>query len=349
MSGELLIRSVRPWPSSTDTSVVDVYCDGGTIVAMGPGLARPRHAEEVDGRGGVLLPAFTDAHARVDSAEHLIAAVAAGTTLLRGRVVLDGHGAADDSLESLTRALSARDTVRGRATVQIVACPRLMSDGSSTVALLDSALGAGADLIGGADPVTSSDDPVRLLDAMFELAEKRQCGVDLSLTASGEPGVAQLELVCERAAALDMRGRVTVTHCHALAGLVPARRDELIDALADSNVAVVTTADDAHEPLPLRDLRRAGVRVGLGQDGAVDMLERTWHLVSRGGYTADSLVEMCVDTATRGGAAVLGERDHGLVEGDRADLVVLPGDTVADVASTRPARTLVVHDGRLVG
>jgi cytosine/adenosine deaminase-related metal-dependent hydrolase len=73
-----------------------------------------------------------------------------------------------------------------------------------------------------------------------------------------------------------------------------------------------------------------------------------WELAEAEGYTANPMIEMCADTATRGGAAVLGERDHGLVEGDRAELVVLPGTSVAEVIRERPEPTFVVHQARVV-
>jgi cytosine/creatinine deaminase len=343
MSGELLIRSVRPWPSSADTPAVDVLCGGGKITAMGIDLVCPRGVQEVDGLGGVLLPGFVDAHASIGSVEAIRASIASGTTLLRGHVPVDG------GLESLEEALSAREAVGNAVTVHVVASPRRgVLKGADSVDLLDAALVAGADVVGGIDPAGVDRDPVRHLNLVFGLAEKHQCGIDLLLTDPGELGAFELELICERTATLGMRGAVTITHCYALSAVDSIRQGNLIDALADNDIAVVTTAPGVPEPLPLRRLRRAGVRIGLGQDGGVDMLERAWQLAYRGGYTSDNQVEMCVDTATRGGAAVLGERDHGLVEGARADLVVLPGKTVVDVVTERPPRTLVIHEGHLI-
>ncbi len=82
--------------------------------------------------------------------------------------------------------------------------------------------------------------------------------------------------------------------------------------------------------------------------GTADMLDRTWQLAYRNGFRDDSLVEMCVDIATRGGASVLGETGHGVTEGAQADLVVVPGDSVTAAVMDRAPRTLVVHQGVLV-
>jgi cytosine deaminase len=135
------------------------------------------------------------------------------------------------------------------------------------------------------------------------------------------------------------------------------RRRELVDMLAENDIGVTTVAPGVRDPLPLRQLRWEGVRLGLGQDGMRDywspygngdMLDRTWQLAHRSGFRDDSLVEMCVDIATRGGAAVLGETGHGITEGSQADLVVVPGDSVTAAVMDRAPRTLVVHEGRLV-
>ncbi|AHH94009.1 N-isopropylammelide isopropylaminohydrolase [Kutzneria albida DSM 43870] len=335
VNSELLIRSVRPWPSTADTPPLDVHCRDGEILAMAPNLTCPPGAEQVDGRGGVLLPAFTDAHARLDSVEDLRAAVSAGATLIRWHVPLD----------RVRAALSARDEVSGLAEVQVVASPvngvLREEDGLDR---LDAALAAGADVVGGVNPAGVDRDPVRHLDIVFGLAEKYQRGVDLVLTDPGELGLFELELVCERTAALGLGGRVAVSRCTALSTVDEVPRGRLLDQLAENEVGVI----GVDESLPLRELRQAGVRVGLG--GGADLLERAWRLADRVGYTTDNLVEMCVDAASRGGAAVLGERDpgRGLVEGDRADLVVLPSSTVVAAATERPVRTLVVHRGRVV-
>ncbi|MFI9383939.1 N-isopropylammelide isopropylaminohydrolase [Kutzneria sp. NPDC052558] len=317
MSGELLIRGVRPWPSAAELPAVDVLCSAGRIDQIGVGLAAPAEAPVVDGGGGVLLPSFVDAHGRLD-------ALRPGITMVRAHVPVD----------ELDEALARRDELLGRVEVQLVA---LAPAGAITgMDALDAALTAGADLVGGVDPARVDRDPVRHLDVVFGLADKHRCGVDIQLDDPGELGAFELELICERTAALDMRGQVSVVHATALSTVDPDRQDELIDRLAEADVAVVAT-----RPLPLRKLRWGGVRVGIG---GIDV----WQLAEAEGYTADPMIEMCADTATRGGAAVLGERDHGLVEGDRAEFVVLPGDTVAQVIRQGLAPTLVVHQGRVV-
>ncbi|GAA3847258.1 amidohydrolase [Saccharothrix violaceirubra] len=391
MTGDLLIRSVRPWPGDPAEPVVDVLCRDGLVAATGVGLEVPDGVPAVDGKGGVLLPSFTDAHAHLDStrlglpfrphsagtglaelidndrrnwrsaeqgvaerATHTLGrTIAGGATHVRSHAQVD----VDSGLAKLEGVLAAREAHADRAHVEVVAFPQCgILRERGTAELLDAALRAGADVVGGLDPAGYDRDPVRHLDVVFELAERHQCGVDVHLHDVGSLGAFQVELVCERVAALDMRGRVTISHAFALSTVDSERQRELVDLLAEHDVAVTTVSPGAREPLPLRQLRWAGVRLGLGQDGIRDywspygngdMLDRAWMLAHRNGFRQDALVEMCVDIATRGGAAVLG-RTLGLTEGAPADLVVVPGDTVTAAVMDRAPRTLVVHAGRVV-
>ena len=110
------------------------------------------------------------------------------------------------------------------------------------------------------------------------------------------------------------------------------------------------------------------MRVGLGQDGIRDywspygdgdVLGRTWQLAFRAGYRHDELVELCVDTAARGGRAIvdgtpwsttpmLADGVSGLAPGAPADLLVVAADTVTAAVMDHPPRALVIRGGTVV-
>lgn len=58
MSGELLIRNVRPYGDEA----VDILVQGGDIVEIGPQLTAGPDVEVLDGQGSIVLPGFVDMH-----------------------------------------------------------------------------------------------------------------------------------------------------------------------------------------------------------------------------------------------------------------------------------------------
>lgn len=131
-------------------------------------------------------------------------------------------------------------------------------------------------------------------------------------------------------------------------------------------MATATIAPGGNQTLPLELMAEHGVRVGLGQDGQrdywspygnADLLDRTWQLAFTHGFRRDELVEHALAIASRGGASIMdralprlaGVADRpGLAVGDRADLLLVAGDTpTAAVMDRLPDRT-VLHRGRVV-
>jgi cytosine/adenosine deaminase-related metal-dependent hydrolase len=404
---DLLLSNVRPWARSAAEELVDVFVRAGRIASVGAGAADEAGVvtgplETVDGAGGVLVPAFVDAHAHLDSTllglpfrshtagpglagliendrtnwrhagesvavratRTLGATVAYGATLVRSHAQVD----TDAGLERLEGVLAARDAHAGRCRVQVVAFPQsgVVRD-PGTAQLLEAALLSGADLVGGIDPCAFDRDPVAQLDAVFGIAERHHAGVDIHLHEPGELGAFTIELIAERTLALAMQGRVTISHAFALSTVDRTRQAELVDTLANADIAVTTVAPGAREPLPLAAMRAAGMRVGLGQDGirdywspygTGDMLARAWQLAYRSGFRYDELIEGCVDLASRGGRAcvdshpwstaeVVNDPVAGLTVGAPAELVVLAAETVTAAVMDQPTR-IVIHDGRVV-
>jgi cytosine/adenosine deaminase-related metal-dependent hydrolase len=395
-SADLLLRNVRRWPRSIADPVTDILIRDGRISAIGSSPAAPDGTPVADGAAGVLLPAFADAHAHLDStrldlpfrehtagpglaglvendrrnwrsaeagvaerATHTLGrTIAAGATLVRSHAQVDP----DSGLERLEGVLAARQHHAGRARVEVVAFPQAgVMRAPGTGDLLEQALLAGADLVGGIDPCSFDRDPLGQLDVVFGLAERHGVGIDIHLHEPGELGAFTIELICERVRGSSMEGRVTISHCFALSGVEPATQDRLVELLAEHDVAVTTVAPGNREPLPMAALGDAGVRLGLGQDGIRDywspygngdMLDRAWMLAHRSGYRDDALVEACVEVATLGGRAVVDGAapgaDRGLAVDDPADLVVVPGDTVTAAVMDRLPRSLVIHAGCVV-
>ena len=335
--------------------LIDAHCHldktlfGGPWVphSAGDPLAE-RIATERRRRGELGLP----------NADHVAALltrmVAAGTTHVRSHTDvfpeagLDGFAAVADATARLA----------GRITVEQVAFPQhgIVAE-PGTYELLDEALRTGVRAIGGIDPAGMDGDPVRHLDLVFGLAAKHGAHVDIHLHDGGTLGEWQLTLISERTKAMGLGGTVAVSHAYALGQAAPARQDQLAEVLADAGVAIVTGAVYDFPVPPLKKLRAAGVRVALGHDGirdlwgpygTGDMLDRAMHLAYRSIFRRDEDIELALRAATTGAAQVLGRDPYGLAPGAPADLVVVAARTAAEAVVTRPPRSLVLKDGRVV-
>ncbi len=399
-----LIRAVRPWGHElSDVSIVSGET-GGNITAVephDPARAVPEGFTVVEGRGRLLLPSFSDVHVHLDSTriglpfrEHtggpgvwtmmmndrlnwrnaevplqervndtLGRMIARGTTRVRSYAQVD----VDCKLERFEAVAAAKEKFSAQASVDIIAFPQaglLLEEG--TVELMEEALKAGANVMGGIDPCTLDRDPAKHLDIVFGLAEKYQVPIDIHLHEPGELGVFSTDLVLERTRALGMQGKVTMSHAYQLGSVNEATTRRLIDAFAELDVSLASVAPSAAGQLPIPLLTEAGVRLGLGEDGQrdywspygnTDMLDRTWQLAFTHGFRKDELIEHCLAIATIGGASILDpsatrlkDTAHrpGVEVGDPADLLLVEGETVASTVMDRGKDRTVIHAGRVV-
>ncbi|WP_370968815.1 amidohydrolase family protein [Amycolatopsis sp. cg9] len=390
------IRDVRPWGGERS----DVELTGDRIAAVRPHDPAPVPGA-VEGRGRLLFPAFSDVHVHLDStriglpfrphtggpgvwammtndrenwrsaevplpervAGTLERMIANGTTRVRSYAQVD----VDCELEKLDAVLAAREKFAGQAEVHVMAFAQagiLREPG--TLDVLDAAMRSGATVIGGIDPCTVDRDPKGHLDAVFGLAEKHQAEIDIHLHEPGHLGLFSTDLVLDRVRALDMRGKVTMSHAYDLGSISESVSRRVIDDFAELDVAMTTVAPSAAGQLSLLDLVAAGVRVGLGEDGQrdywspygnCDLLDRTWQLAFTRGFRRDADIELALAVATMGGASImshdvprlagLGDRP-GLAAGDRADLVLVDGETPTSAVMDRGRDRTVLHDGVVV-
>lgn len=370
----------------------DIRIADGRIVEVGAGLAaRHPDAERVDGRGHLVLAALVDGHVHLDktltglpwmahragpdrqsrieteqrlreslppvagrAASLVRQCIARGTAAIRTHVDVTP----ELGLDHLRAILEVRERFADSVQIQIVAFPQTgVVSRRGEAALLEAALGEGADLLGGIDPITFDGDAAGQLDALFDIAERRDAGLDLHLHDPGVNGLAEITALAERTRALGFTGRVTVSHGFCLGNCTEPEFERVAALMADAGVSLVSHGGGASPLPPVKRLRERGVEVFAGNDdvrdpwspyGDGDMLERAMLLAWRSGFRTDADLGVALECASAAGARVLGLEHHGLWPGCRADLYTVPAETVAEAVVARPVRSLVLKGGRIV-
>ena len=382
---DLLLRGGRPWGFD---GPADVLVRDGLIDRIEPGLQADAEVLEVS---GIVLPGLIDAHCHLDktlwgewvphsaadtledrigndrrrrgelgipSEERIVALletmIAHGTTHVRSHTDIDP----EVGLRGVEAVRAAARRLEGRIGVEQVAFPQhgLLTN-PGTAELLEEALKAGVESIGGIDPAGVDRDPVRHLEVIFGLAAQYGARVDLHLHDGGSLGVWELELIVDLARDAGLAGRVTVSHAYGYSQADAATQERLFERLAEAGVTLLTAAVYSFPVPPIKRLRAAGVNVACGHDGICDlwgpygsgdMLERAMHVAYRNTFRRDEDIELALEAATYGGARALGLEPYGLAPGAPADLVVVAGRTVAEAVVTHPPRELVLKGGRVV-
>jgi cytosine deaminase len=280
--------------------------------------------------------------------------IAHGATIMRSHVMVD----ASVGLTSLETILKVREEYRNLIDIQLVAFPQsgiLKSPG--TAELMDAAIGLGADLVGGLDPASFDRDVEGHLNVVFGIAERRGVGVDIHLHDAGTLGVFTIEQICNRASALGMQGCVAISHAYGLGDVSADMAKRTAETLAGSGVSIMTNAPGAHSFPPVALLRSAGVTVFSGSDnirdswwpyGDGDMLSRAMMIGYRSGFYTDAELEAAFDVVTAAGAKALGIEGYGLVEGAKADFVVLEAEHIPHAVVELPKQRSVYKGGKLV-
>ncbi len=281
-------------------------------------------------------------------------AMSRGTLHIRSHVDVD----TEVGLRNFEGVMTARSRLRDLVSIQVVAFPQSgVVTRPGTAELLEQAVKDGAELIGGVDPTGIDGDAAGQLDVVFGIAGRHGAGVDIHLHDGGAEGAAQIRMIAERTRALGLAGKVAVSHAFCLGMVDEGLLEGLVALLREQRIAIMTTAPGDRPTPPVRRLREAGVTVGAGSDGVrdawtplgnADMLERAMLVAYRNGFRADPLLHDALDIATRGNAGVLGLAGYGLEVGCRADLVVVPGETLGEIVAMRPPRALVISGGRVV-
>lgn len=377
-----------------DGTLNDISVADGRITAITPAGAGAGATNTVDIAGNLLVPSFVEGHIHLDTsfygdtwiphkpctngfdvhervafqAQNMAAAapmdkrardqldlcISNGTVQMRSHVMVDGSV----GLTSLETILKVREDYKDLIDIQLVAFPQsgiLKSPG--TPELMDEAIGMGADLVGGLDPLSFDRDIKGHLDVVFGIAEKRGADVDIHLHDAGTMGAMTIEEICARTTASGMQGHVAVSHAYGLGDLGLDPMKKIAALIAKSGVSIMTNAPGNHNFPPVALLRAAGVTVFSGSDnirdswwpfGDGDMLRRAEIIAYRSGFYTDPELAAAFDVVTTGGAKALRLEGYGIAVGARADFVTLASEHVPEAVVAIPKPRRVFRQGRLV-
>jgi cytosine deaminase len=307
-----------------------------------------RIAIEKEERGAIVEPMAVRAERMV---RHV---VARGTTTLRSHVDVDP----ELGLSGLEALLTLRERVAHLCTIQIVAFPQSGVMRAPGVAdLLEQAVRAGADLIGGLDPAGIDEDIEGQLDVVFDIAERQGVGVDIHLHDPGELGAYELRRIAARTRAAGLQGRVAVSHAFALGQVTDATLGRTATALAEAGVAIMTNVPGRDTMPPVKRLLELGVTVFVGSDnirdawspyGNGDMLDRARLAGYRAVMATDAELRRVLGLVTADTARVMGIAGGTIAERAPADLVLVQAAHVPEAVASSPPRTLVMKAGRVI-
>src|SRR5437667_4190918 len=387
-----------------DGTRADIVVDGERIAQVGRGGAEGV-PDRVDCSGKLLLPAFIDGHVHLDKAlirdelrEHdgtLAGAIEAiherkrrytvdevraratavidesvrlGTTRLWSHVDVDTIG----GLAPLEGVMAAARDCAGIAEVRTIAFPQegLLRD-PGAYALMEAALEAGADVVGGMPhwelDEASQREHVRLC---FDLAERFDRDLDMHVDETDDGAVRTLEMVADEALERGYVGRVCAGHVCSLAAadhdyaervIEKCRRAEIsIAANPVTNLVLQGRGDRGlirRGTTRIGEFRAAGVNVLFGQDcvkdgfypfGRGSMLEVALISAHAAHLTTRSDLDFVLRAISDGPAQAMRLTDYGLRPGARADFQLLPVLTWSEALRLQPLPEKVWFRGRLV-
>jgi cytosine deaminase len=397
-----LIRNVR---LRGRDGAFDVAIENGRIEAVEPNIELSAD-QEYDGGGNLLLPGLVNAHQHLDKTllgpvmrpnrsqtlqeainitwDHkrsytvqeiadratpaVQEAIRNGTTAIRGFADVDTIG----GLVPVQGLLELKRRFAGLITFEVVAFPQegIVRDPGCTK-LMEQAMELGADVVGGLPWYERSDRHVHEhTDFCFELAQRTGKDIHMLADDTDDPTSRSLEYLALRTIETGYQGRVTASHCGALAAYDDNHAVRVIELVRE---AEITICSNTHISLVLDgrgdrglirrgitrvgELLDAGVNVISAQDdindpyypfGKPDQLEVAQYTAHVAQLTYPSQLETVIDMVTVNAARAMRLDGYGTEPGDRADLVVVDAPTVHEALRMIPPRRLVFYGGRLL-
>jgi len=291
-----------------------------------------------------------------------------GTTVFRAFADVDTIG----KLRPLEGLLALRERWRDVVHIEVVAFPQegLIRDPGAD-RLMEEAMRVGADVVGGLPWFEMLDEDAKAhIDWCFELAKKYDRDIHMLVDDTDNPISRSLEYLAVKTMREGYQGRVSASHCGALAAYDEVHARKVMDLVKQANVSIssnphislVVQGRFDLEPIRrgitrVKQLWQLGVNVFSSQDdvadpfypfGRNDQQEVVAYICHTAHMTARNEIDAAFDFITHNAARALRLEGYGLDPGCRADLNVLAAPTIAQVLRLQQPPTWVVHSGRVL-
>jgi cytosine deaminase len=399
---DLIIRNARVRGAKEN---VDIAVDGEKISAVAanyPGRAQ----HEIDAGGNLVLPGLFNLHyhadkcllgeimrpnvsgtlpeaieitndfkRKYDPAEVASRAVRTieqgvknGTTFFRLFCDVGTIG----GLRAARGLLLARDTMRKYCRIQVVAFPQegIVRD-AGAAELMEEAINEGCDVVGGLPWYEYTDEEARQhIDICFALAMKHDLDIHMLVDDTDDANSRSLEYLARKTMREGFNGRVTASHCGAMAAYNDVYAAKIVDMVASAGITIsvnahinlVCSARLDREPrrrgiARVKELLARGANVVTSQDdvndpyypfGKPDPLECALMVAHVAQLTLPHELEQVIDMITVNAARAARVADYGIAPGMRADLVVVDAPSAHEALRLQPPRLHVFKDGRAV-
>jgi cytosine deaminase len=291
-----------------------------------------------------------------------------GTTVFRAFADVDGVG----KLRGLEGLLALRERWRDLVHIEVVAFPQegIIRD-PGTSELMEEAMRLGADVVGGLPWFEMLDEEARAhIDLCFDMAKRYDKDIHMLVDDTDNPLSRSLEYLAVKTMREEYQGRVSASHCGALAAYNEVHAHKVMDLLKQANVSISSNphislvVQGRYDQEPMRrgitrvkQLWQHGVNVFSSQDdvadpfypfGRNDQQEVVSYICHTAHMAAPSEIEAAFDFVTYNAARALRLPDYGLEPGSKATLNVLAASTLREVLRLQQPPRWVIRDGMVL-
>ena len=291
-----------------------------------------------------------------------------GSTVFRVFADVDSIG----GLRPLEGIIALREKYAGIVEIEAVDFPQeaIVRD-PGTDELMEEGMRMGADVVGGLPWHEHLDEDARAhIDFCFELAKKYDKDIHMLVDDTDNSNSRSLEYLAARTIREGYQGRVSASHCGALAAYDEVHAHKVMNLVRDAGVSISSnpqislvaqgrydTANMRRGVTRTKDLWKIGANVFSSQDdvndpyypfGRNDQQEVAAHVCHACHMTYPDEIRAVFDFVTENAAQALRLEGYGLDVGKKADFNVLAAPTVQHVLRLQQPPAWVIKRGEVL-